>query len=375
MLTDPGYLVFGAPVITDDDIDAVVDTLRSGWIGTGPRVQEFEHRFSDYVGLRAVAVSSCTAALHLALVAAGIGPGDEVIVPAMTFVSTANAVVQTGARPVLADVDRDTMCLTGDEFWRRTTSRTMAVIPVHFAGRACDMIAITAVAGRWCVVIEDCAHAIETTIGGQHAGTFGQYGAFSFYVTKNVTTGEGGMVISHDPNRMRRLALHGMTADAWRRFTDDRPKHYDVAEAGFKYNMTDLQAALGLGQLARVETNLLRREEIWARYDDELADVVQTPAPVDPGTRHARHLYTVMVDDRDQVRLELHRRGIGTGVHYRAVHLHPFYRNTFGYRRGDFPNAEWISDRTLSLPLSPGMVDSDVDAVISAVKEAVRVAV
>jgi len=374
------YLVFGRPQILEPEIEEVIATLHSGWLGTGPRTAAFEKAFSDYVGVaHAMAVNSCTAGLHLALVAIRLNPGDEVIVPSMTFAATANVVIHAGGRPVLADVRRETMCIDPEDAERRITPRTRAIMPVHFAGRACEMDAIQTLASRHGLrVIEDCAHAIETTIRGQHAGTFGDLGAFSFYATKNVVTGEGGMVTTADAGLARRvkiLALHGLSADAWKRFSDEGFKHYEVTEPGFKYNMTDLQAALGIHQLRRVETNLGRRQEIWARYDDAFADLpVFLPSPEEPGVRHARHLYTLLLDlerlsaSRDQVQHALHKQNVGTGIHYRAVHLHAYYSQTFGYRRGDFPAAEWISDRTLSLPLSPNLTDADVGDVVFAVR-------
>jgi len=374
------YLVFGSPAIGEEEIAEVVATLRSGWIGTGPRVQRFECEFAGYVDSpHAVAVNSCTAALHLALLALGVGPGDEVIVPAMTFAATANVVVHTGARPVFADVDRGTLCLDPEAAARRVTARTRAIMPVHFAGRPCEMDSILALAREHgLAVVEDCAHAIETLYHGRHAGLLGDFGAFSFYVTKNVVTAEGGMVTTHDAaaaQRLKTLGLHGLDADAWMRFSDSGFRHYEVVEPGFKYNMTDLQAALGIHQLARVEQNLGRRQEIWARYDAAFADLpVFLPAAEAPGTRHARHLYTLLLDvdrlrvDRDAVQAALHERNIGTGIHYRAVHLHRYYRETHGWARGDLPNSEWISDRTLSLPLSPKLDDDDVDDVIRAVR-------
>jgi len=373
------YLVFGSPQLLDAEIDEVVTTLRSGWIGTGPKVARFEEEFATYIGTpHAVALGSCTAALHLALVTLGLKPGEEVIVPAMTFAATANVVVHAGATPVFADVDRLSQCLDPDDVVRRLTPRTRALIPVHFAGRACDMASLMDIARAHNLrVVEDCAHAIETLWQGRHVGTIGDVGAFSFYVTKNVVTGEGGMLTTTDASqaaRAKTLGLHGMSADAWKRFSDEGFKQYEVVEPGFKYNLTDLQAAIGLHQLARVEANLERRNDIWARYDEAFADLpVLVPAPEEPGTRHARHLYTVMLDldrlsvDRDAFQAELHRRRIGTGIHYRALHLHAYYRDTYGYGRGDLPNAEWISDRTISLPLSPKLSDDDVADVISAV--------
>jgi dTDP-4-amino-4,6-dideoxygalactose transaminase len=372
------YLVFGSPQLLEDEIDEVVATLRSAWIGTGPRVARFEQGFGAYVGAdHAVAVSSCTAALHLSMVALDLEPGDEVIVPAMTFAATANAVVHAGGRPVLADVDRETMCLTPEAIDACLTERTRAVIPVHFAGRPCRIEEIVALCDkRGVAVIEDCAHAIETLVGDRHCGTFGAFGAFSFYVTKNVVTGEGGMLTTASDElaaRSKRLALHGLSADAWSRFSDKGFKHYEVVEPGFKCNMTDLQAALGIHQLARVEENLRRREQVWEAYDEAFADLpVFLPAAAEPGTRHARHLYTLLLDvdshslTRDDLLSALHRDNIGTGVHYRALHLHPYYRDRFGYEPDDFPNAEWISERTLSLPLSPKLADADVEDVITA---------
>ena len=373
------YLVFGSPQLLEPEIEEVLATLRSAWIGTGPRVARFEAAFGDYVAAaHAVAVNSCTAALHLAMVGLGIEPGDEVIVPSMTFASTANAVIHAGGRPVLADVDRSTMCLRAEDVEPLLTPRTRAVIAVHFAGRACAMgPLLELVQERELGLIEDCAHAIETLWHGGHAGTFGDFGAFSFYVTKNVVTGEGGMVTTGDTERaarIKRLALHGLSADAWKRFSDDGFEHYEVVEPGFKYNMTDLAAALGIHQLDRVEANLVRRCEIWARYDEAFAHLPAfVPPREEPGTRHSRHLYTLLLDldqlrtGRDEILGALHRQRIGTGVHYRAAHLHRYYAETFGYARGALPNAEWISDRTISLPLSPKLTDSDVDDVIFAV--------
>ena len=374
------YLVFGSPELLEPEIDGVVAALRSSWIGTGPRVKEFEQAFARYCGSpHAIAVNSCTAALHLACVALGVGPGDEVIVPAMTFASTANVVIHAGGTPVFADVDRATMCLDPADAAAKVTAKTKVVLPVHFAGRACDLDALMGLAASHGLrLIEDCAHAVETLVHGRHAGTFGDFGAFSFYATKNVVTGEGGMLTTASEEwaqRAQRLALHGLSADAWKRFSDAGFKHYEVMEPGFKYNMMDLQAAIGLPQLERVEANLVRREEIWERYDRAFADLpVFLPAPAAEGTRHARHLYTLILDidrlaaTRDEIQAALHKQRIGTGIHYKAVHLHQYYREQFGNRTGSLPNAEWISDRTMSLPLGPKLTDADVEDVILAVR-------
>lgn len=378
------YLVFGAPQILEAEIAEVADTLRSGWIGTGPKVASFEEAFQRYSGAQqAVAVSSCTAALELALVLIGLEPGDEVLVPAMTFAATANAVVHAGGRPVLVDIDPTTMCLDAERAEPLITPRCRAIIPVHFAGRACDMAAVQNLAARHgLAVIEDCAHAVGATYLGRHVGTLGDMGTFSFYATKAVVTGEGGMLTTGDPalaERARRLSLHGMSADAWHRFTDGPGDDYDVVEPGFKSNMTDIQASLGLHQLSRAEEGLHRRETIWRRYDEAFAELpATTPPPPREGSRHARHLYTLLLDlDRLQVgrraiRIALHNQGIGTGVHYRAIHLHSFYRNLLGHAPNDFPVANSVSERTLSLPLSVKLSDPDVEDVVVAIRRTLR---
>jgi dTDP-4-amino-4,6-dideoxygalactose transaminase len=378
------FLVFGAPLIGEAEIDEVVASMRAAWIGTGPKVARFEERMGEYLGAgHTVAVNSCTAALHLSMLAAGIEPGDEVITTAMTFVATANAILHAGATPVLVDVDRRTGLIDPDAIRAAVTSRTRAIVPVHMYGRPCDMDAIQAIAAEHDLrVIEDAAHALEARYRGRKIGTIGDLTAFSFYVTKNMTTGEGGMIATADPElaaRTKTLALHGITADAWKRFSDEGYRHYQCVAPGFKYNMMDLQAAIGLHQLPRLEAWLARRAEIWERYDVAFADLpVETPAPPadEPGTTHARHLYTLLVDrdtagiGRDTLMQRLHDRGVGTGVHYVGVHLHPYYRDTFGYAPDDFPNATHISERTLSIPLSPGLTDGDVDRVIEAVRDA-----
>jgi len=381
-VNDPQFLTFGSPIIDDEAIEAVTRTLRTCWIGTGPRVHEFETAFARYVGAEhALATSSCTAALHLAMVATGIGRGDEVITTPMTFCATANAIIHTGATPVFVDCQLDTMNIDPAAIEAAITPRTKAILPVHFAGRPVDMQAISAIAARHgLLVIEDAAHAIETATHGRKVGSISDLTCFSFYVTKNMTTGEGGMVTTRDGDLARRIqsyGLHGMSADAWSRFSDKGYKHYDVVFPGFKYNLTDLAASLGLSQLPRLAAWLRRRDAIWRRYDEALVDLPLTlPAPDEPDTVHARHLYTVLVDDdarvtRDEFLAEMNRRRIGTGVHYRALHLHPYYRDRWGFRPEDFPNAWHIGERTVSLPLTPKLSDADVDRVIRAVHEIV----
>jgi dTDP-4-amino-4,6-dideoxygalactose transaminase len=374
------FLVFGSPQIEQAEIDEVVDSLKSGWLGTGPKVARFEEAFASYKGARhAAAVNSCTAALHLSMIAAGLQPGDEVITTAMTFCATINAIIHAGATPVLADIDPRTMNMDPGEVERRITPRTRAILPVHFAGRSCDMDALGGIAQRYGLkMIEDCAHAIETEYKGRKAGTFGDFGCFSFYATKNVVTGEGGMVLARreeDAARVKTLALHGMSKDAWNRFGDKGYKHYEVIECGFKCNMMDIQAALGIHQLARVDANWLRRRDIWQVYSEAFADLpIGLPAPVAPGTRHAFHLYTILLDEsrcavsREAFLNAMTARGIGAGVHYLCIAEHPYYRNTFGWRPSEYPFATRIGRQTVSLPLSPALSDKDVADVTSAVR-------
>jgi dTDP-4-amino-4,6-dideoxygalactose transaminase len=378
------FLVFGSPLIEEEEIEEVTKTLRSGWLGTGPKAHQFEEIFKEYKGSRfAMALNSCTAALHLSMCAIGINPGDEVIVPTMTFAATANAVIHAGGRPVFADCEKDSMNIDPSDIERKITSKTKAIVPVHFAGRACNMDAIMDIAKRHDLkVVEDCAHAIETEYHGKKTGTFGDIGCFSFYVTKNIVTGEGGMCITDNEeyaNLIKILGLHGMSKDAWKRFGDSGYKHYQVMFAGYKYNMMDIQAAIGIHQLPRIDRYWKRREEIWNRYNKAFKDLpVFTPMTVEPNTRHAYHLYTLLLNrdnfkiTRDQFLDEMTKANIGVGVHYIALHLHPYYQQTFGYKKGDFPNAEWISDRTVSLPLTAKLTDNDVNDVIESVVEIVK---
>lgn len=372
------FIVFGSPQIEQAEIDEVVDSLASGWLGTGPKVARFEHDFATYKGIQegqVAAVNSCTAALHVSMIASGIGPGDEVITTPMTFCATINAIIHTGATPVLVDVDPITMNIDPAQVEARITSRTRAILPVHFAGRPCEMDSLMEIARRHGLkVIEDCAHAIETEYQGRKAGTFGDFGCFSFYVTKNVVTGEGGMVIAHDNHdigRVKMLALHGMSRDAWRRFSDAGFKHYQVVECGFKYNMMDLQAAIGIHQLARVEENWLKRQTVWRRYQAAFADLsVACPAETAPDTRHAYHLYTILIDEvktgisRDMFLDAMTARKIGVGVHYLSIPEHPFYQQAFGWRLEDYPNAMRIGRQTVSLPISAKICENDVRYVI-----------
>ncbi|MFB8798672.1 MAG: DegT/DnrJ/EryC1/StrS family aminotransferase [Microcoleus sp.] len=379
------FLVFGAPAIEDAEIQEVVATMKTGWLGTGPKVMRFENEFKAYKGSPyAVAVNSCTAALHLSILAAGLKPGDEVITTPMTFCATVNAIIHAGATPVLADVDPLTMNIDPAKVEAKITPKTKAILPVHFAGRPCDMDALCALAERHNLkLIEDCAHAIETEYKGRKAGTFGDFGCFSFYVTKNITTGEGGMILARsqeDADRLKILGLHGMSKDAWKRFSDSGYKHYQVVEVGFKYNMMDLQAAIGIHQLERVTPYWHRREQIWQRYNQAFADLpITVPADPEPETIHGYHLYTILVDEakagisRDAFLGAMTAENIGIGVHYQSLSEHPVYQERFGWRPEDYPNAMRIGQQTVSLPISAKLTDADVEDVIAGVKKCLAI--
>ena len=374
------FLVFGMPLIEDDEIAEVVATMKSGWLGTGPKVAAFENDFKLYKGAEhALALNSCTAALHLSVLASGVLPGDEVITTPMTFCATVNAIIHAGATPVLADIDPVTMNINPAEIRRRITSRTKAIIPVHFAGRPSDMESLMGIAKEYGLkVIEDCAHAIETEYRGRKSGTIGDFGCFSFYVTKNVVTGEGGMVLVHDEAaaaRIKILGLHGMSKDAWKRFSDDGYKHYQVVEAGFKYNMMDLQAAIGIHQLRRVEKYWNRRAQIWDRYINALGDLpIGLPAPQEANTKHGYHLFTVQIEpsqcgmSRDDFISAMKGRNIGIGVHYQSIPEHLYYQNRFDWRPEEYPNAMKIGRSTVSIPISAKLSDDDISDVITGIR-------
>jgi dTDP-4-amino-4,6-dideoxygalactose transaminase len=382
----PSFLVFGAPHIEEAEIDEVIACMRSGWLGTGPRVAQFERDFAAFrqvTAAQVAAVNSCTAALHVSMLAADIEPGAEVITTPLTFCATVNAILHAGLAPVLADVDPISQNIDPVAVEAAITPRTRAILPVHFAGRPCAMNDIMAIARKHELrVIEDCAHAVEAEFEGRPLGTFGDFGCFSFYVTKNVATGEGGMILGRREEELARariLALHGMSKDAWHRFGDKGYKHYQVVECGFKYNMMDVQAAIGVHQLSRVMHNWQRRTAIWQRYDEAFAELpIGLPAPAQAHTRHGRHLYTIMIDkqrcgiERDDFLEAMNAARIGTGVHYLAIPEHPYYQERFGWRPEQWPHAMKLGRETVSLPLSPALSDEDVERVIDAVHSIVR---
>ena len=383
-------LPFGAPFFGQEELDEVADTLRSGWIGTGPKTKRFEQEFAAYVGAKyAVALNSCTAGLHLSLVVSGIGPGDEVIVPALTFGATANVVEHAGARPVLVDIDPVSLTIDVSSAARALSPRTRAIMPVHYAGMPCDLDAVHALAdAHQLVVIEDAAHAIGTIYHGRMVGALSPLTSFSFYANKNLSTAEGGMVTTNDAaleEKLRVYHLHGLSRDAWKRYHVKTYLPPEIMVPGFKYNMTDIQASLGIHQLRKQEAFIARREEIASFYDRAFAalgDIVWTqPRPHDtdsdgkPINRHVLHLYPILIDtdqlrvDRNQVLSALLAENIGVSMHFNPLHQMPYYRDKYGYAPNDLPNAHRVGEREISLPVQPQITDRDAQDVVDAVKK------
>lgn len=377
------FLPFALPSLGEEEEKEVVETLRSGWLTTGPRVQKFEDAIKEYVGCRhAIALNSCTGALHVSLAALGIGPGDEVITSPITWPSTANVIVLLGAKPVFVDVNLDTLNIDAAKIEEKITERTKAIVPVHMAGLPCELDAIHRIAAaRGLTVIEDAAHAIGTVYKGRKIGMVSPLTCFSFYPIKNMTTIEGGVVTTDNDElaeRIRRLSLHGITKDAWKRYSASGSPHWEVLEPGYKYNMTDVQAAVGLPQLKKLERFLEVRRQYATAYRAAFQDLEELELPVespDPITRHAWHLFIVRLQldrlsiTRDELLDALKRENVGTGIHFRSLHLQHYYRHTYGYEREDFPHAAWLSDRIFSLPLYPKMEEKDLAGVTRAVKK------
>lgn len=372
---------FHVPYLDKQEIRAVTEALESGWITTGPLTRSFEEAFAAYIGARhALAVSSCTAALHLSLEAIGLQEGDEVLVPTVTFTATAEVVTYFRAKPALVDVDPVHFNLSLQDAERKLTPRTRAIIPVHFAGHPCSMDQVLDFAAeKGLTVIEDAAHAIPAKYRGRNVGTLSPLTAFSFYATKTLTTGEGGMVTTDDEafaERIRLMRLHGMSRDAWKRYTAEGSWRYEICEAGYKYNMTDPQAALGLVQLSKCDEMWRSRVEIARKYDCALRNVEAVRVPhVSPDVQHAWHLYVILIEpsalriSRDRVIEELKQLAIGTAVHFIPLHLHPYYQRVWGYGPGQFPTAEAYFERCISLPIYPGMTDEDVARVVEGVHD------
>ena len=376
------FLPFSRPSISRAAIDEVVACLESGWITTGPRVKKFEEELKRYFNApHALALSSATAGLHLALLALELKPGDEVITTPMTFAATLNTIVLAGGRPVLVDVELDTYNMDVARLAQAITKRTRAIMPVHFAGLPVDLDPLYTLADKHGLrVIEDAAHAIGTEYKGKRIGAFGDTQVFSFHPNKNMTTGEGGCVVTRDDKLAEKVVLlrfHGMDREAWNRFGKSGSQHYEIVTPGLKYNMMDIQAALGLHQLPALDGFIKRRTELALRYQKIFADWPQWTRPGTPkfAHRHAWHLYAPLINpaaagmDRDAFMEALKQRNIGTGLHYRAVHLYPYYRERYGFKPGDFPNAESIGERIVSLPLFPGLSDADQDRAIAAMAD------
>lgn len=367
---------FNIPSIDESEIDEVAATLRSGWITTGPRTKKFESKFAEYVGARyAIALNSCTAGLHLSLVANNIGNDNEVITTPNTFAATAEVIVNSGATPVLVDSTQDGFNIAPGRIQEAVTTKTRAIIPVHFAGEPCDMDEILHIARQNnLVVIEDAAHALGAAYKNRNIGTIGDVTAFSFYATKNLTTGEGGMVTTDDAavaDKIRLLSLHGLSRDAWKRYASEGSWYYEICEPGFKYNMSDIQAAIGLIQLQKFQRLQQKRRELVDYYCRSLGEMEEVLLPSSPSwVDHAWHLFVIRINaktvphDRDSVIKSLGAKGIGCSVHFIPLHLHPLYKKRYGYKLGDFPNAEKTYAASISLPLYPNLDFEDVDYIV-----------
>ena len=374
------FILFGQPEIGEDEINEVIDSLKKGWLGTGPETKRFENDFAKYKSVKhSLALNSCTAGLHLSCQTLNLNPEDEVITTAMTFCSTVNTIIHAGGRPVLVDIDPNTWNMDPSKLEEKITSKTKAIIPVHFAGRPCDMDEIIRIANQYNLkVIEDCAHAIESIYKGKKAGTIGDMGVFSFYATKNLAVGEGGMIISDNESLISKLkisALHGMSKDAWSRFSDDGYKHYKVEMAGFKYNMPDIQAAIGIHQLKKIKEFSVKRERIWNLYQQEFKNLpVTLPCKIEQNTKHAYHLFNICLDEsktgikRDDFLNKMNDHRIGVGVHYESIPMHPYYKETFDWKPSDYPNALKFGNETVSIPISPKLSDNELDKIISITK-------
>lgn len=379
------FMPFSKPVIRQQEIQEVVDSLESGWITTGPKVQKFEQMFYDWSGgQEAIAVNSATAGLHLALACLDLKEDDEVISTPLTWPSTVNNIEICKGKTVFADIDRDTFQIDPVEIEKKITSKTRAVIPVHFAGAPCDLDAIREICQRHnLILIEDAAHAVGTRYKDQLIGEKSQFAVFSFHPIKNITTGEGGMILCDDSSyaaRMRRLRFHGISRDAWKRYSKGGVPQYEVEEPGYKYNMLDIQAAIGIHQFKSLDEFNLKRGQLARSYHELLAGIpeIMPLKEVSWPHLHAWHLYIVRLDidsltiDRDGFIAELQQENIGTGLHFPAVHLQKYYREKYGFKRGDYPNAEWNSDRLFSLPLYPALTEDDLKDVAETLSRVIK---
>jgi dTDP-4-amino-4,6-dideoxygalactose transaminase len=375
------FLPFSLPMLGEEEKAEVLKVLESGWITTGPRTFEFEKKLASYVGAsQAIAVSSCTAALHVSLAALGVGRGDEVITSTLTFCSTANVIIHLGAKPVLVDVQQGTLGMDPSHVERSLTAKTKAIVPVHYAGHPCRMDEIGEIARSKSIhVVEDAAHALGAAHKGRKIGTVSELTCFSFYPIKNITTGEGGAITLEDEElakKIRLYSLHGMSKDAWKRYSSKGAWYYEVLYPGFKYNLTDLQSALGLCQMDKLEDFLARREQIASFYDEAFSQAEElSTLVVEDDVEHSRHLYPILLNldkltiDRGRFIEELRAENIGTTVNFVPVHKHPYYRDNFDFGAGDFPVAENAYERLISIPLYPRMTDDDARDVVEAIRK------
>jgi len=375
------FIPLAKPCIDEEEIDSVVETIKSGWLTLGPKTKQFEDEFARYIGCKnAIAVNSCTAALHLSLVALDIGPDDEVITSPLTFCSTINVIVHTGAKPVLVDIDKETYNIDPNLIEEKITSKTKAIIPVHYAGQPCEMDGIMKLAKKHgLAVIEDAAHAVGSEYKEKKIGTIGNTTCFSFYATKNLTTGEGGMITTDNDelaDKLRILRLHGMNKDAWKRYTQQGSWYYEVQCAGWKYNMTDIQAAIGLVQLKKLDRMNEKRRQLAHYYNKQLVGVDGLTTPKEaPNIKHVYHLYPLLVEpseygmDRNALTKYLAANNIGTSVHFIPTYLYSFYRKNFGFKKSDFPNTEQVYEREVSLPLYPTLAYTEIDYITRKIKK------
>ena len=381
--TNTRYIYFHRPSFGPEEEAEVIAAMRSGWITTGDRTKLFEQKIKEYTGSPyAIGLNSCTAGLHLALLCCGVKPGDEVITTSITFASTANVIVHCGATPVFVDVDNDTLNINPDLIEQKITKKTKAIIAVHFMGQPCKMDEINAIAKKHNIpVIEDAAHALESVYKGKKIGSISPFTAFSFYATKNITTGEGGMLTVQDEecaNKARVMSLHGISRDAWKRYSDEGYKHWDILYPGFKYNMFDLQASLGIHQLDKIDSFLKNRKRLVENYNREFADLPGLEPVLqniqNKNDKNAYHLYVLRVQpkylksSRDEIMNMIQQHGIGLGVHFRAIHLLHYYASTYNYKKGILPVAEDNSDRVFSIPLYPSLTDNDFDYIVDTIK-------
>ncbi|MFQ6041673.1 MAG: DegT/DnrJ/EryC1/StrS family aminotransferase [Candidatus Poribacteria bacterium] len=378
-----GIIPLCRPWLDEAEIEAVAEVLKSGWLSTGPKTAEFERCFAEYIGVKhALAVSSCTAGLHLALIAAGVGAGDEVITTPYTFTATSEAIAYTGARPVFADIDARTLNILPEDIEKRVTKATKAILPVHIAGLPCEQESIIQIANRHNLcTIDDAAHAVSAEYKGVKVGAIADMSSFSFYATKNLTTAEGGMITTDNDDfadKIRLIRYHARDKDAWARQQSRNRWYYDVTAQGYKYNMSDIQAAIGLCQLAKIEKQYERRRILVDEYNEAFKGMPEIVIPKDiVDGKHAWHLYIIQLNierlsiTRDEFINAMFEEKVECGVHYIPLHFHKFYQQKYGYKKGDFPNAERVYERVVTLPLHPNLTEDDADYVIEAVKKVI----